>query len=192
MRDLVIFKKPKSWTKCVNTSSCAGRAGRYKFVPRKTHPCDDQQSYPNGVIGNNAKIGPVLEVLVAAQFVRNVVEVNIDSWAKDGSDSWVTRSVERYVTELPIDCTEPPSRCTSPSTLGTGDLSRSYLGKGNRAPHLLVENMMRTFPLTKRFTPWTKCSTSGIPEISRRMTDLLHHLTKLREQDGQELVVRYE
>ena len=70
-----------------------------------SHPRD--ASYLKGVIGRNTKIGTAMGVLVTNQFDRYGVEIKIDSLANDGSQSWVviSRGVERYVTEIFLDCT---------------------------------------------------------------------------------------
>lgn len=59
--------------------------------------------------GNNTKIGPVIKVLVTKHYGRYGVEIQINSLANDGTHSWIalSRSVERYVTELALDCAEP-------------------------------------------------------------------------------------
>ena len=62
-----------------------------------------------GVVGNNTRIGPVLNVLVTAQFGPNRFEIKMGSVARDGSESWVviSRGVESHVTEPSFKCTEP-------------------------------------------------------------------------------------
>ena len=74
-----------------------------------THSRDDDKSYPKGITGNGTRIGPALDVLVTEQCNRYGIEMRIDSLVQDGSQSWVviSRGVERQVTELSLDCTEP-------------------------------------------------------------------------------------
>ena len=82
-----------------NTSAC-----REYTLPR-----DHLDSYPKGVIGINAKIGPALGVVVTKRYELYGIEVKIDSLKKDGTKSWVviSRSIVRYVTELALDHNEP-------------------------------------------------------------------------------------
>ena len=101
------------------SSNCAGRAGHHRFIIL-------------GVIGNNTKLEPVHDVVATVQYGGYGVEVEMDSLAKDGSQSWVviSRSVERYVTKLYLDCTEPMQVDTS--TLGTEKLVALIPWKGQR------------------------------------------------------------
>ena len=79
-----------------------------------TNPCreyshlrEEFKSYPKGVVDVNTRIGSILEVLVTTQFGRFGIEDKTDSLARDGPNSWdvINRGVERYVTELWMECT---------------------------------------------------------------------------------------
>ena len=84
-----------------------------------THHRGEFKCYPKGIFANSTKIGPALDVLVTKRYGRYRVEIKIDSLAKDGSQSWVCISsvVERHLTELSLDCTEPIG--VDINTLGT-------------------------------------------------------------------------
>ena len=50
---------------------------------------DDDSSTPRGWIRGHAKIGPVLEVLTNYHQGKPGIEIRIDSFSGDGSQSWV-------------------------------------------------------------------------------------------------------
>ena len=87
-----------------------GKDGHHRITSREhTKPRDESKGEPKGVTGDNTKIGPFRDVLVTGQYGRYGIEVLIDSSAKDGSQGWVVlcRSVDRDVTELSTECTQP-------------------------------------------------------------------------------------
>ena len=49
------------------------------------HSRDDDKSYPKGITGNGARIGPALDVLVTEQCNRYGIEMRIDSLVQNGS-----------------------------------------------------------------------------------------------------------
>ena len=64
-----------------------------------THLRSDDRSQPKGFIRASTKNGLVLEVKITKQFERRGIEIKIDSWQKDKTQSWMGTSsgVDKYV-----------------------------------------------------------------------------------------------
>ena len=69
-----------------------------------TYPRNDDRAHPKDIINNKTQMGPVLGVWVTEHFCRHGIVMKVDSMVNDGTQSWVViiRSVEKYVTELPV------------------------------------------------------------------------------------------
>ena len=67
------------------------------------------RAYPKGIINNDTRIRPVLEVLVTEHFGRDGIEIKTGSMMNDVTHSWVliSRGVEQHVTVLALDHTQP-------------------------------------------------------------------------------------
>ena len=168
------------------TTSCAGRTGNHQFVSRITLTVETSTDHTQtGVIGNKTRIGPVLEVLIKVQFGRYGIEIKIDSLAGDGSKSWVviSRGVERFVTELSPDCTEPMNVDTT--TLGPGQPDAFLSWQAQRTTTSKEKD--EHIPINQR--NWghifgvDKVLSSCFP-ISKKMSQLLRHFQRHREEDG--------
>ena len=107
-----------------------------------THPFDEFKSYPKGIIGNNTKIGPALDVLFSKQRGRYGAEIKIDSSANNlgSSKAGVLNGMLRSFLLI------APSRCES--HWAQVDLLRLYSRLCDKALHHPVNKMMRTFPST--------------------------------------------
>ena len=74
-----------------------------------THSRQDERALLKRKINFDTKIGTVLEVLVTKHVDRYGIDLRIDSVMSDGTQSLVviSRGVEKCVTELALDLTQP-------------------------------------------------------------------------------------
>ena len=132
------------FTKLVEAEPCSAtrpsisleKIGTRNSCREYTKPRDEVCAEPKGVIGDNTRIGPIRDMLVTRQYGPYGVQVLIDSLAHDLSKSWVfiSRGVERYVTELSTKRTHP---CTLTSVQTVrGDPQRTWRNGHNQVPHL--------------------------------------------------------
>ena len=149
-----------------------------------THHFDEFKSYPKGIIGNNTKIGPALDVLFSKQRGRYGVAIKIDSSANNlgSSKAVVLNGMLRSFLLI------APSRCESTQAhWAQVDLLRLYSGLCDKALHHPVNKMMRTFPSTSE--SGNSHQVLGRPSTratwyQKKMTNLSCHNPKLCDLDG--------
>ena len=144
-----------------------------------------------------AKLSTERPAVVTKQHGRHIFEVKIDSSAKDGSTSMavISRSVERYLTELSMECTEAMKVHT-----GTPSMMRQTRCVHNIscAVKLLIlqqKEVTKLFSSIKRRWQHIPCVDKVLSQclpISKRMVVLLRHSPHFRKRDGAVLLGRID
>ena len=140
-----------------------------------THPLDK-------AIGNDIKIGPALDVVVTKQHNRYGVEIEVNSMMNGGTRSWVVirRCIERFVTELALDHTEPMR--VNEHTLSTVPW-KSQANASTSSP----SQFGAPIPMNKRkweFKPGIYRVDDSCYQASKKMMSLPRPHPELREEDG--------
>ena len=115
------------------------------------------------------------------------MEIKIDASAKDGSRSWVVISwgVERYVTELSLDCTD--TMHVDADTLSTGKPVAFLPWKGQQGASSSSQKEEAHTPKHQRkweYIPSADKVMDTCRLVSKRMEGILRHAPIFRVQDA--------
>ena len=151
-----------------------------------TLPRDEKSSEPEGWIRGNTKIGPVFEVTTSYLQGKYGVEVRIESFNKDNSDSWVriSHGFDKLVTDLIDKENDNNEHETSEMQfenfalkLNASDfasLSKAEATPQRRTP---ASSSTRTLPIGER--KWTDVEpedySPAAHPVSKQLSSLLRH-----------------
>ena len=153
-----------------------------------TLPRDDKSTDPKGWIRGNTKIGPVLEVTASYQQGKYGVEIRIESVNKDNSHSGVriSHGMNKLVTGLidkEYDDNEQKTSTTKTEVFAFA--SRPKAKTKPRRPSTTC-SFSRTVPILQR--TWIDIEPGAQFDqaypVAKRLSTLLRHGERLREEDG--------